>query len=91
MTPRRTPAPLALALALALAVASPRAGAQPVAQAPILAPPSLPGLTAENRALYARWIGFNLGRAIAFGPNGAQGAAWNVRDIEAAKATALQN
>jgi dienelactone hydrolase len=58
---------------------------------PILSPPSLAGLTEDNRAAYLRWTTYNLGRAIAFGPNGAQGAAWGNRDVEAAKTTALEN
>jgi hypothetical protein len=91
----------ALALAArALTLAAPLAAGHaqaPQAQAPdaralsILAPPSLAGITAENRAFHRRWTGYNLGRAIAFGPNGAQGAAWGSRDIEAAKAQALSN
>lgn len=58
---------------------------------PILATPTLAGMTAEMRATHRRWIALNLGRAIAFGPNGAHGAAWNTRDIEAAKRVALEN
>jgi hypothetical protein len=58
---------------------------------PILAPPSIAALTADNRAAYLRWTTYNLGRAIAFGPNGAQGAAWGNRDVEAAKKAALDN
>jgi len=58
---------------------------------PILAPPSIAALTAENRAAYLRWTTYNLGRAIAFGPNGAQGAAWANRDVDAAQKTALEN
>ena len=80
--------PLALLALAALASPAPASAQDAV---PLLAPPDLPGLTAENRATYARWLGQNLGRAIAFGPNGAQGAAWGAADVEAAKATALQN
>ncbi|WP_291297818.1 hypothetical protein [Elioraea sp.] len=58
---------------------------------PLLAPPSLAGITPENAAFYARWTGYNVGRAIAFGPNGAQGGAWGIRDVEAAKTQALAN
>jgi hypothetical protein len=80
--------PLALLALVALAAPAPARAQDTI---PLLAPPDLPGLTAENRAGYARWLGQNLGRAIAFGPNGAQGAAWGSRDLEAAKATALEN
>lgn len=79
----------ALLLAMAAALAPSRLAAQ--TGFPLLDPPGLPGITAENRAAYARWLGHNLGRAIAFGPNGAQGAAWGHGDLEAAKATALAN
>jgi hypothetical protein len=78
-----------LLLSLAVAFAPAPAAAQP--DLPLLAPPDLPGLSPENRAGYARWLGQNLGRAIAFGPDGAQGAAWGAADVEAAKATALRN
>lgn len=61
------------------------------AQLPILAPPSLADITPANAAFYARWTGYNLGRAIAFGPNGAQGAGWGNNDLEAAKTQALAN
>lgn len=71
--------------------APPAAGAPAQAVPPILAPPSLAGLTAQNRATYLRWTAFNLGRAIAFGPNGAEGTAWSNRDVEAAKTAALAN
>lgn len=93
--------PTLLAVALAApALAQPQQRAQPRPAAPaaaapavpaILAAPALPGLTEENRAAYLRWTGYNLGRAIAFGPNGAQGAAWGNRDPEAVKRTALEN
>lgn len=66
--------------------------AAPAPQGPaILSAPALPGLTEENRSSYLRWTAYNLGRAIAFGPNGAQGAAWGNRDVEAAKRVALEN
>lgn len=85
----------ALLLCLAAAAASAQAtqGPEPPRGAPplILSPPSLAGLTAENRAFYARWTTYNLGRAIAFGPNGAQGAAWGNRDPDDAAATALEH
>lgn len=77
-----------IALALAVPIAPDVAKGQ--ADVPILAPPSLAGATADNRALFARWITYNLGRAIAFGPNGAQGAAWGEGDADAAKRTALE-
>jgi hypothetical protein len=74
---------------------APPAAPQAAAPAPpgpaILAAPTLPGLTEENRSSYLRWTAYNLGRAIAFGPNGAQGAAWGKRDVEAAKRVALEN
>jgi pimeloyl-ACP methyl ester carboxylesterase len=93
---------LLLAPGLALAQAQPQRPARPAAPAappqvqapapiPILAAPTLAGITPDNAAFYARWTGYNLGRAIAFGPNGAQGGAWGNRDIEAAKTQALAN
>lgn len=64
------------------------AAAQPV---PITDPAGPPGANAETRATWARFIGYNPGRAFAIGPNGEGGAAWGHRDVEQAKATALTN
>jgi hypothetical protein len=92
---------VALGATTALAQAPQRPQARPAAPAPatapnpavppILAPPAIATLTAENRASYLRWTTYNLGRAIAFGPNGAQGAVWGNRDVEDAKRVALEN
>ncbi len=82
------------ALLLALILAAQPAFAQapsPRQDLPILAPPAIPGVSTTGQALYARWTGYNLGRAIAFGPHGASGGAWGLRDVEEAKRRALAN
>lgn len=58
---------------------------------PIVDPAGPPGLSAEARALWARFIAFDLHRAFAVGPGGAFGAAWNHRSLDEAKQQALQN
>ncbi|WP_144299664.1 hypothetical protein [Elioraea rosea] len=58
---------------------------------PILAPPALPQLPPSAHAFYARWTGYNIGRAIAFGPNGVSGGSWGARNTEEAKQRALAN
>lgn len=65
-----------------------QAGGQP---SPLADPAGPPGLTAEARALWARFITFNVHRAFAVGPGGAFGAAWNHRSLDEAKETALRN
>jgi dienelactone hydrolase len=58
---------------------------------PIADPAGPPGATAETRAAWAQFIGFNTHRAFAIGPRGEGGAAWGARDLDTAKSTALAN
>lgn len=77
-----------VALVVALGVwGAPVRGQSP----PIADPAGPPGLSAEARALWARFIAFDVHRAFAVGPGGAFGAAWNHRSLEEAKQQALQN
>ncbi|MFQ3622976.1 MAG: hypothetical protein SNJ73_05455 [Acetobacteraceae bacterium] len=83
--------PLLLAL-LAVATAAPPSAASSSAQpVPIADPAGPPGATAETRAAWARFIGYNTHRAFALGPRGEGGAAWGARTAEQAKETALAN
>lgn len=75
-----------LALVAALWLGAPGAWAEPV---PIADPAGPPGATPATRALWARFIGYDLPRAFALGPRGEGAAAWRQRDAEAAKAEAL--
>jgi len=82
---RRSPSLLSLLAALCLSDA-----ARAEAPIPLLEPPRLPGLTDAQRQAHARWLGQNLARAIAFGPNGTYGAAWGRKTLEEARAAALE-
>lgn len=76
----------ALALAAALWLGARGAWAEP---APIADPAGPPGATPAAQGLWARFIGYDLARAFALGPNGEGGAAWRQPDTETAKAAAL--
>lgn len=77
-----------VALVVALGVlGGPARGQSP----PIADPAGPPGLSAEARALWARFIAFDVHRAFAVGPGGAFGAAANYRSLEEAKEAALRN